>query len=91
MVCTVVLVWTLLCDVGLWYYLSGWIMWLPQRLWGGNIFRDMGKESLVLVEMGLWECFLCVWEILTMLSLVVISMARTKNTGQGKAASSSME
>ena len=45
----------------------------------------------MLVEMGLWECFLCVWEILAVLSLVVISMARTKNTGKGKAASSFVE
>ena len=48
-------------------------------------------ESLVLVEMDLWECFLCVWSILVVLSFVVIYMARTKNNGKGKVVSSSME
>ena len=54
-------------------------------------FKAMGKGSLVLVEMGLWECFLCVWAILAILSIIVVSMARTKNTRKGKAANSSME
>ena len=54
-------------------------------------FKAMGKGSLVLVEMGLWECFLCVWAILAVLSIIVVSMERTKNSGKGKAANSSME
>ena len=58
---------------------------------GQKFLRDMGKGSLVLVEIGLWECFLCVWAILAVLSLLVVSMARTKNIGKGKAASSSVE
>ena len=58
---------------------------------GRKFLRDMGKGSPVLVEMGLYECFLCVWAILAVLSLVVIFMARTKNTGKGKATSSSVE
>ena len=58
---------------------------------GGKFLRDMGKGSPVLVEMGLWECFLCVWAILAILSLSVVFMERTKNIGKGKAASSSME
>ena len=58
---------------------------------GRKFLRDMGKGSPVLVEMGLYECFLYVWAILAVLSLVVIFMARTKNTGKGKATSSSVE
>ena len=58
---------------------------------GQKFLRDIGKGSLVLVEIGLWEYFLCVWAILVVLSLIVVSMARTKNTRKGKAASSSME
>ena len=64
---------------------------------GRKFLRDMGKGSPVLVECGksnacrTWECFLCVWAILVVLSLIIVSMARTKNTGKGKAASSSME
>ena len=38
---------------------------------GWKFLRDMGKGSSVLVEMGLLECFLCVWEILAVLSLFV--------------------
>ena len=58
---------------------------------GHKFFKDMGKGSPILVEMGLWKCFLCVWAILVVLSLVVLSMARTKNTRKGKATISSME
>ena len=34
---------------------------------------------------------MCVWTILAVLSINVVSMVRTKNTGKGKAANSSME
>ena len=34
---------------------------------------------------------MCVWDILTIFSILSISMARLKNTGKGKATSSSME
>ena len=58
---------------------------------GRKFLRDMGKGSLVLVEIGLYECFICVWAILAVLSIVVVFMARTKNTGKGKATNSSLE
>ena len=68
------------------YWVVVLFVWLDcvvvTKVVGRKFFRDMGKGSLVLVEMGLWECFLCVWAILAGLSLVVISMARTKNTGK---------
>ena len=47
---------------------------------GAKIFRDTGKGSPMLVEMGLWECFLCVRAILAVLYLIIVSMVRTKNT-----------
>ena len=72
----------IICMVGLCGYHKGC---------GVEILREMGKGSPVLVEMGLWECFLCVWAILVVLSLIVVSMERIKNTGKGKAANSSME
>ena len=56
-----------------------------------KFLRDIGKGSPVLVEMGWWECFLCVWEILAVLYLIVISTARTKNTVKGNATNFSME
>ena len=71
------------------------VVWLDcvvaTEIVGRKFLRDMGKGSPVLDEMGLWECFLCVWAILVVLSLNVVFMARTKNTGKGKASSSSME
>ena len=86
MVCTIALVWTLLraasCLVGLCGCYKGC---------GVESLRDMGKGSSVLIKMGLWECFLCVGVILVVLSFIVVSMARTKNTGKGKATSSSMD
>ena len=57
---------------------------------GWKFLRDMGKGSPVLVEMGLWECFLCVC-VLAVLSLIFVSMARTKNTRKGKVTYSYVE
>ena len=34
---------------------------------------------------------MCVWVILAIFAILAISMARSKNTGKGKATSSSME
>ena len=58
---------------------------------GWIFLKDMEKRSPMLIEMGLWDCFMCVWEILAVLSLIVVSMARTKNIGKGKVASSSVD
>ena len=41
--------------------------------------------------MGLWEIFVCVWVILAVFSILAISMARSKETGKGKATNFSME
>ena len=71
------------------------VVWLDcvvaTKVVGRKFLRDMGKGSPVLFEMGLWDCFLCVWAILAVLSLIIASMERTKNTKKGKAASSSMK
>ena len=42
------------------------------------------------MEMGLWEIFVCVWVVLAVFSILAISMARSKDTGKGKATNSSM-
>ena len=77
------------------YWVVVLVVWLDfvvaTKVVGQKFLRDMGKGSLVFVEMGLWECFLSVWAILAVLYLIVVSMARTKNTRKGKDASSSME
>ena len=58
---------------------------------GRNVLNDLERVSLILLEMGCWETFVCVLAILTIFSILAISMARLKNTGKGKATSSSME
>ena len=47
--------------------------------------------SPILLEMGYWETFVCVWTVLAIFAILAISMTRSKNTGKGKATSSSME
>ena len=58
---------------------------------GGKILTYLKGVSLILLEMGCWETIVCVWAILAIFSILAISMARSKNTGKGKAPSSSME
>ena len=58
---------------------------------GRKILTDPEGVSPILLEMGLWETVVCVWAILSIFAIVAISMARSKNTGKGKALSSSME
>ena len=44
-----------------------------------------------MLEMGWWEIFVCVWAILSIFSILAIFMARSNNTGKGKATNSSLE
>ena len=43
------------------------------------------------MEIGYWNVVLCVWAVFAVFSILAISMARSTNTGKGKAPSSSME
>ena len=58
---------------------------------GRKVLSDLERVSPIMLEMGLWEIFVCVWAVLTIFSILAISMARSKNTGKGKATISSME
>ena len=58
---------------------------------GRKVLNDLERVSPILLEIGCWETFVCVWTILAIFSIFSISMARSKNTGKGKATSSSME
>ena len=58
---------------------------------GRKILTDLERVSPILLEMGLWETVVCVWAILAICAILAISMARSKNTGKGKARSSSMK
>ena len=53
-----------------------------------KILTDLKGVGPILLEIGCWETIVCVWAIF---SILAISMARSKNTGKGKAPSSSME
>ena len=55
------------------------------------MLTELHGVSPILLEMGCWETILCIWAILSIFAILAISMARSKNTGKGKAPSSSME
>ena len=56
-----------------------------------KVLDDLEKVSPILLEMGYWETFVCVWIVLAIFAILAISIARSKNTGKGKATSSSKE
>ena len=58
---------------------------------GRKGLNDLERVSPILLEMGCWETFVCVWTIIAIFGILAISMARSKNTGKGKATISSME
>ena len=76
-----------------------WLVVLCSWLIRASAADGMGRKTLtdlkgvgpILVEMGCWETIVCVWAILVIFTILAISMARSKNTGKGKAPSSSME
>ena len=58
---------------------------------GRKVLNDLEMVSLILLEMGCWETFVCVWTVLAIFAILARSMVRLKNTWKGKATSSSME
>ena len=76
-----------------------WLVILCSWLLRASTADGMGRKMLtelhvvcpILLEMGYWETNLCIWAILTIFAILAISMARSKNTGKGKAPKSSME
>ena len=58
---------------------------------GRKFLSDLHGASLVLLETGFWNIFLYVWAICAIITILAVSMARSKNIGKGKAPSSSME
>ena len=75
---------------GLVVFFSLWIKALAGGI-GRRFLSDLHRASLILLETGFWDIILCVWAIFSIISILAISMARSKNTGKGKAPSSSME
>ena len=58
---------------------------------GRRLLTDAHRASPVLFETGYWEMMNNFWAIWAVIAIIAISMARSKNTGKGKASSSSME
>ena len=58
---------------------------------GRKFLSDLHGASPVLMEIGYWDVVVCVLVVFSIFVILAISMARCKNTGKGKAPSSSME
>ena len=58
---------------------------------GRRLLSDAHRASPVLFETGYWDIIIYFWAIWAIIAIIAISMARSKNTGKGKASSSSME
>ena len=76
---------------GLVVLFSWWLRVSSADGMGRKFLSDLHGASLVLMEIGYWDVVLCVWAIFSIIVILAISMARSKNTGKGKAPSSSME
>ena len=76
---------------GLVVLFSWWLRASSADGMGRKFLSDLHGASPVLMEIGYWDVALCVWAVFSIFSILEISMARSKNTGKGKAPSSSME
>ena len=76
---------------GLVVLFSWWLRVSSVDVMGRKFLSDLHGASPVLLETGFWDTVLCVWAIFAIIAILTISMVRSKNTGKGKAPSSSME
>ena len=78
-----------------WLWVTALCFWLVKAFatssMGRKVLNDLERVSPILLEMGCWETFVCVWTVLAIFAILAISMARSKNIGKGKATNSSME
>ena len=72
----------LFCDC----WMGGYALHMGRRL-----LLDVHRASPVLFETGYWDMMIYFWAIWAVSAIIAISMSRSKNTGKGKASSSSME
>ena len=76
-------------DLVGWLWLVVLCSWLLRASAADGMGRKMLTElhgvSPILLEMGCWVTILCIWAILAIFDTLAISMARSKNTGKGKA------
>ena len=77
-----------------WFWLVVLFTWwfgVSADVMGRKCLFDLHGASSVLLETGFWDIVLYVWAICAIIAILAISMARSKNTGKGKAPSSSMK
>ena len=81
-------------DMFGWFWLVVFFTWrfgVSADVMRRKFLSDLYGASPVLLETGFWDNVLYVWVICAIIVILAISMARSKNTGKGKAPSSSME
>ena len=80
--------------------LFGWLRLVVLCTWwirasaagmGRKFLTELNGANPILMEMGCWDIILCIWGMFSIFTILSISMARSKNIGNGKAPSSSME
>ena len=74
-----------------WLSLCSGFLYLVVWGLGRKLLSDMHGASPVLFETSFWDFIIYIWAIWAIIAILVISMARSKNIGKGKAPSSSME
>ena len=77
-----------------WFWLVVFFSWwfrVSADVMGRKFLSNLHGASPVLLETGFWDIVLYVWAICAIIAILAISMTRSKNTGKGKAPSSSME
>ena len=78
------------CWLGLVVLCSLWLRALTDGM-GRKLLSELNETSPILIEMGYWDIVLYVWAVFSIVVILAVSMARSKNIGKGKAPSSSME
>ena len=81
-------------DLLSWFWLVVFFAWwfeVSTDVMGRKFLSNLNGASPVLLETDFWDIVIYVWAICAIISILAISMARSKNTGKGKAPSSSVE
>ena len=79
------------CWLGLVVFCSWWLRASFAVGMGRKFLSELNGASSILMEMGYWDIVLCAWAIFVVFAILARSMERSKNVGNGKAPSSSME
>ena len=81
-------------DLFCWFWVVLFCTWwftVSVEGMGRKVLSDLHGASPVLIETGFWDLVICIWAICAIIAILAVFMARSKNTGKGKAPDSSME